>query len=54
MGIESDRHFCKNVFHETYFIKFKFEKLCGDTTNTKTYILSIIAKLLSIRKILAF
>ena len=24
------RYFCKNVLHETYLIKFKFEKLCEE------------------------
>ena len=49
--IRQNIFFCKKVLHETYLIKFKFEKLCGDKTNTKKK-LSSIAKLLSIRKIL--
>ena len=33
------RHFCKNVLHETYLVKFKFEKLCK---NWKTDVLSLL------------
>ena len=45
------RHYCRNVLHETYLIKFKFEKLCEVW---KTDILSIIAELLSTRGVLIF
>ena len=38
--------------HETYLIKFKFEKLCEEKTNTKADILSIIAEFLPTRGIL--
>ena len=37
------RHCCRNILHETYLIKFKFEKLCEVW---KTDILPIIAELL--------
>ena len=45
------RQHCRKVLHETYLIKFKFEKLCEVW---KTAILSIIAELLSIRGVLIF
>ena len=45
------RHYSRNVLHETYLIKFRFEKLCEVW---KTDILSIIAELLSIRGVLMF
>ena len=32
------RYFCKNVLNETYLIKFKFDKLCGEKKQTQKQI----------------
>ena len=47
-------YFCKNILHEKYLIKFRFEKLCGAKIHTKADNLLIIAELLSSRRVIVF